>query len=141
MTVPPTSSSKTSSSDTQIDTTAFTSQMSQKDFLKLLVAQMTAQNPLSPTENQDLLGQMVQMSTLQQNNNMQKAISSMQTSQELLQANTMLGRQITLQTTDNIVTGVATGVQLDSGTARIVVDGKAYDLSQVISISNPSTNP
>ena len=58
--------------------------LSQDDFLKLLVAQMTSQDPINPMSNQDMLTQMVQFSTLQGNNSMQKAVSDMESNQSLL---------------------------------------------------------
>jgi flagellar basal-body rod modification protein FlgD len=53
---------------TSTDTTSTSTQtLTQADFLKLLVAQMTSQDPLNPTSSQDLLTQTVQLSTLQSN--------------------------------------------------------------------------
>jgi flagellar basal-body rod modification protein FlgD len=116
--------------------------LSQEDFLKLLIAQMTSQDPINPMNNQDMLAQMVQFSTLQGNNSMQKAVTDMQNNQGLLQANSLLGRQVTLQADANTVTkGVVSAVDVSSGTAQIVVNGTSFDLSQVLSITTPSTNP
>jgi flagellar basal-body rod modification protein FlgD len=116
--------------------------LSQDDFLKLLIAQMTSQDPINPMSNQDMLAQMVQFSTMQGNNSMQKAMTDMQNSQGLLQANSLLGRQVTLQADANTVTkGVVSAVDVSSGTAQIVVNGTSYDLNQVLSITTPSTNP
>src|SRR6478672_2287087 len=78
--------------------------LSQNDFLKLLIAQMTSQDPINPMDNQDMLTQMVQFSTLQGNNSMQGALTQMQSGQSLLQANALLGRQVTLQVDTGVVT-------------------------------------
>ena len=113
--------------------------LSQGDFLKLLVAQMTSQDPMNPMDNQDMLAQMVQFSTLQGNTNMQTALTQMQSSQSLLQANSLLGRQVTLQLNDStIVQGVVSAVDVSSGTAQIAVNGALFDLSQVLAISTPA---
>src|SRR6185436_19431858 len=75
--------------------------LSQDDFLKLLVAQM------------------IQFSTLQGNNSMQTALSSLQSNQSLLQANSLLGRQVTLDAGDGVTAqGVVSGVDVSSGTAQ-----------------------
>src|SRR5688572_28216678 len=94
MQIPPTSSIGTDISglndlDSQL--------LSQGDFLKLLIAQMTSQDPINPLSNQDMLTQMVQFSTLQQNTGMQSELARMQSSQSLLQANALLGREVSLQ--------------------------------------------
>jgi flagellar basal-body rod modification protein FlgD len=115
--------------------------MSQSDFLKLLVAQMTSQNPVDPMNNQDLLTQMVQFSTLQQNTSLQKELSAMGSSQELMQANALLGRQVSVQVDSSTATqGVVSGVVVDSGVPKVVVNGTAYDLGAVFAISTPPAN-
>jgi flagellar basal-body rod modification protein FlgD len=142
MQVTPTSSTD-SGSQTGTDLQSLSTQMlSQNDFLKLLVAQMTAQNPLSPMDNQDLLAQMVQFSTLQQNTNLQTALTGMENSQNLLQANSLLGRQVTVQVdSTHTAQGVVSSIGLDTATPQVVVNGTPYDLSQVLSISSPSPTP
>lgn len=117
--------------------------MSQGDFLKLLVAQMTSQNPTDPMSNQDLLTQMVQFSTLQQSTSLQKELGAMGSSQNLTQANALLGRQVSVMVDDSGTTtqGVVNGVVVDSGVPKVMVNGVAYDLSQVFIISNPPANP
>jgi flagellar basal-body rod modification protein FlgD len=132
--------SATLGSSPALDATSLSSQaLSQDDFLKLLVAQMTSQNPTDPIDNQDLLGQMVQFSTLQQNSSLQKALASLQASQSLVQANTLLGRQVTIQIDPTTtIQGTVSGVTMDSGAPEIVVDGIAFPLSQVTAISAPA---
>jgi flagellar basal-body rod modification protein FlgD len=128
--------------DPATGTDASSKVLSQDDFLKLLVAQMTSQDPINPMDNQDMLTQMVQFSTLQGNNTMQTALTRLQSDQSLLQANALLGRQVSLQVDDHTVTqGVVSAVDVSSGTAQIVVNGALFDLSQVLAISTPSTNP
>jgi flagellar basal-body rod modification protein FlgD len=137
-------SSINSNSPTSTDTlSGLTTQvMSQQDFLKLLVAQMTAQDPLNPMTNQDLLAQTVQFSTLQSNTDLQNTLTQMQTGQNLAQADSLLGRQVALQVDSNTTTqGTVSGIDVSSGTPMIVVNGVSYNLSQVLSISTPAPNP
>jgi flagellar basal-body rod modification protein FlgD len=116
--------------------------LSQKDFLNLLVAQMTAQDPLNPTNSQDLLSQMTQFSTLNANNNMQTQLANMQLSNELSQAGTLLGKQVTLQL-DSTTTaqGTVTGIDTSANVPQIIVNGESYTLDKVISITNPTATP
>jgi flagellar basal-body rod modification protein FlgD len=117
--------------------------LSQSDFLKLLVAQMTSQDPLNPTDSQNLLTQTVQLSTLQSTTSLQKTLTELQNSQGLAQAGALLGRQVTLQDDTNsaLVQGVVSSVDVSSGTPMIVVNGASYSLSQLLTVSTPSTNP
>lgn len=115
--------------------------MSEQDFLNLLVTQMTAQDPLSPMTNEDLLGQMVQFNTLQSNTTIDSAMNQMQSAQLFSAANALIGRQVNLQVdaNGNTVQGVVTGVDASSGSPEIVVNGQSYNLSQVLSITNAPT--
>jgi flagellar basal-body rod modification protein FlgD len=117
-----------------------TKQLSQQDFLNLLVAQMTSQDPLNPTSSQDLLSQMTQFSTLSTNTTLQQDISQMNSTQELTAANTLIGKQVTLMVDSSTTAqGIVSGVDSSSGTPQVVVNGKSYDLSQVMSVTNVTT--
>jgi flagellar basal-body rod modification protein FlgD len=111
--------------------------LGQEDFIRLLVSQMTSQDPLNPMSNQDMLAQMVQFSTLQQNTGLQAELARMQTTQSLTQANAMLGRQVTLLTESGVVEGIVSGVSIEDGGAKVVVNETAYNLDQVMSITTP----
>ena len=113
--------------------------LSQADFLKLLVAQMTAQDPLNPSNNQDLLSQTVQLSTLQSNTSLQSIMTQLQSSQGLTQAGALLGRNVTVQASGTTTAqGVVSSVDIASGTPMIVVNGVSYGMDKVLSISTPT---
>ena len=121
------------------DTYTFPTQMmSQQDFLNLLVTQMTAQDPLNPMTNQDMLTQMVQFSTLQANTNLQSNLTAMQIGQEFQDATALIGKQVNLQVDSSTTTlGVVTGVDVSSGLPEIVVNGVSYGLGQILSVTSP----
>jgi flagellar basal-body rod modification protein FlgD len=119
-----------------------TQMLSQQDFLNLLVTQMTSQDPLKPIDNQDMLSQMVQFSTLSANTTMQSTLGSMQSGQDFSQATSLLGRQVTLQVDSSTTAqGVVTGIDTSSGVPQITVNGQSYSLSQVLSVTNTTTTP
>jgi flagellar basal-body rod modification protein FlgD len=125
-----------SSTDTGTSTVLPSKTLSQHDFLNLLVTQITSQDPLKPMDNQDMLTQMVQFNTLQNNTSMQAELAKLQDSQSFLQANALLGRAVSLQVdSDTTAQGVVSGVEVDAGTPKIVVGGVAYDLSQVLTVA------
>jgi flagellar basal-body rod modification protein FlgD len=113
--------------------------LSQQDFLNLLVAQMTAQDPLKPTDSQDLLSQMTQFSTLNANNSMQTQLSNLGLSQQFSDANSILGKQVTLQLDSKTTAqGIVTGIDTSANVPQIIVNGHSYTLDKVISITNPT---
>ena len=141
-TVSSVSTTNTSSQTTADAVTSATSQtLSEQDFLNLLVTQMTSQDPLNPMTNQDMLSEMVQFSTLQGNTTMQSTLADMQSSQTFSDANSLIGKQVSLETdsSGDTTQGVVSGVDLSSGTAQIIVNGQSYDLEKVLSVATAST--
>jgi flagellar basal-body rod modification protein FlgD len=119
-----------------------TQSLSQQDFLNLLVAQMTSQDPLNPTNSQDLLSQMTQFSTLNANTTMQTQLGQMQTLNEFSEAGSLLGKQVTLQQDASTTTqGIVTGVDTSTDVPQIIVNGQSYSLSQLLSVTNTSSTP
>ena len=116
---------------------AVTQTLSQQDFLKLLVSQMTSQDPLNPTNSQDLLSQMTEFSTLNANTSMQTQLASMQSLNQFSEAGNLLGKQVTLQVDSNsVANGVVSGVDTSGSVPGIIVNGQTYSLAQVISVAN-----
>ena len=110
--------------------------LGQADFLKLLVAQMSSQDPLNPQSNTDFVAQMAQFSTLQASQSMQSSLSQINGQQQVLQANNLIGRNVTLlDNNGNPVAGTVAGVIVNNGSPNIVVNGQSYGLSTVISIA------
>jgi flagellar basal-body rod modification protein FlgD len=110
--------------------------LDQEDFLKLLIAQMSSQDPMNPMSNEDFIAQMAQFSTLQETQTMGSNIAQLRSEQQLLQAYALLGKTVALQADDSTtVSGVVSGVRMTNGAPQIVVDEIAYDLSRVLTIT------
>jgi flagellar basal-body rod modification protein FlgD len=106
------------------------STLDQADFLKLLVTQMTSQDPLNPQSDTAFAAQLAQFSALQQS-------QTMTSDMQALQANSLIGRTVTVaSTTSNATsTGAVTGVQIASGNPEVLVNGQLYNLSQITAIT------
>jgi len=105
----------------------------ESDFLKLLVAQLNNQNPLSPQDNGEFLSQLAQFSTVEGveklNLTMEKFSSSMLSSQAL-QATALVGRSVLIPSdTGRLNSGSAlTGmVELPASTGNLAL--KIYNES------------
>src|SRR5664279_2172745 len=86
--------------------------LGQADFLKLLVAQLSAQDPMNPVSNTDFAAQMAQFSTLQTTQTMQGNMAAVQSGLTGLAANSLLGKTVNLQSTNGqAVTGVVSAIQ------------------------------
>jgi flagellar basal-body rod modification protein FlgD len=110
--------------------------LNQVDFLKLLVAQLSAQDPMNPVSDTDFAAQMAQFSTLQATQAMQTNLAGLESSQAVLQANSLLGRTVQVKSASGATTsGVVSAVGIQSGTPSLTVNGQSYDLSAVLSVS------
>ncbi|RDI97715.1 hypothetical protein DVT68_15665 [Dyella solisilvae] len=100
-TIPSTSATTTSTTSTSSVNSALSSTMTQADFLKLMTAQLQAQDPTNPVDNSQFVSQMAQFSQLsatqQLDTDLQSLSSSvtsaMQTSQVLNSSN-LVDRQV-----------------------------------------------
>lgn len=106
--------------------------LGQDEFLKLLVTQLTQQDPMSPKSDSEFISQMASFSSLEQSKLMLADISAMRVDQELLQANSLLGRMVTLRAgSSEETTGLVTAVHVEAGTPKVEVDGVRYDLNDI----------
>ncbi len=110
--------------------------LGQDDFLKLLVTEMTSQDPLSPKDDKDFFAEMAQFSSLEQSRSIDTEISQMRADQKLVQANGLLGRTVQIQADEKTkIAGVVETVEIAAGTPKIIVGGQSYDLDQLLSIA------
>jgi flagellar basal-body rod modification protein FlgD len=110
--------------------------LGQEDFLKLLVAQMSSQDPLNPQKDTDFIAQMAQFSTLEQSKTMQQDIAGLRDQQDISQAYSLLGQSVSVQTdTDTTAQGKVQAVSIKAGKPQIIVNGVGYGLGQVLSVT------
>ena len=111
--------------------------LTQNNFLQLLVTQMQNQDPLQPQSDTEMASQMAQFTSLSQS-------SAMSSSLAMMQANSLIGSTVTVQvpnsqsTASGVVQNVLLGAESSDGTPQIVINGTAYDLSSVLSVT-PTT--
>lgn len=115
--------------------------LDQQDFLRLLVAQMTQQDPLNPKSDLEMIPQMVSFTQLEQSKTMQSDIAQLRAEQQMLQANSLLGRTVEIQDGSGaIITGPVSAVQMVEGMPKLVVNGRRFDLGQLSSITPAAIN-
>ena len=87
----------TASSSTATSTSTKNAAGSEDRFLKLLVAQLSNQDPMNPMDNAQMTSQMAQISTVtgvQQVNQAIKDLSSQLSSMQMLQSSSLVGRSV-----------------------------------------------
>ena len=115
------------------------STMGKTEFLQLLVTQLQNQDPLNPMDNTTFVSQMAQFSSLEQMQNLNQTMTKASQFQELTQASGMIGKYALVIPSgqgQTPVTGQVGEVRQSGDTINVVIDGKEYDASTVVQVSN-----
>jgi flagellar basal-body rod modification protein FlgD len=137
-----TNSAKTTDYSTSSTTATLSTQvLDQSDFLKLLTTQLSAQDPLNPTSDMDFTAQMAQFTTLEQTKSMVSSLSSLSSQQQFLQASGLIGRTVEVKIDSNTTAvGTVEGMVVEAGTPKLVINGRSFDLSSVLSVAATKQN-
>lgn len=105
--------------------------LGQQEFLKLLVTQLTHQDPLSPQDDKEFLAQLAQFTALETTTQMNAAISR-------LQGTALLGKTVDVQIMEDgspkILTGKVEAVQYMRDGVHLFVQGRHCMISQVLQV-------
>jgi flagellar basal-body rod modification protein FlgD len=126
MTMTTTSSitSTAATSDSSL-TQAAGGQLGKDTFLKLLAAQLQHQNPLNPTDDQQFLAQMAQMSEVEQVTNMAKGQQEITRSQQMTEAVSLIGRTVTWLDANGSHDAVVDSVQAGANGPTVTAGGQS----------------
>lgn len=103
------------------------------DFLKLLVTQLSYQDPTAPMEDKEFIAQMAQFSSLEQMTNMASDFSKLAGIITSNEAASAIGKSVEILEGDNAVQGTVKAVTR-GGAPQILVNGNYYQWSQVTKI-------
>lgn len=110
------------------------------DFMKLLAVQFQQQDPMKPMEDTAFIAQMAQFSALDQNKTMASQITALRADQQLLMANSYIGRTVTVEKSDGTtITGVVDALEDTTDGVKLSVGGKSYSLYSVRRIEPTAT--
>jgi flagellar basal-body rod modification protein FlgD len=108
-------------------------QMGKDEFLKILITQLSHQDPTQPMEDKEFIGQMAQFSSLEQMTNMSEAVGKVAELLARSQALSILGSTVSLADGSENVSGIVEEVT-GGDFPQILVNGNYYDFSQVQSV-------
>jgi flagellar basal-body rod modification protein FlgD len=101
--------------------------LGKNDFLKLMVAQLQAQDPLQPTDSSAYMGQLAQFTELEQVTNMAQTSQQSASAQKVAQAVALIGHTVTAvdPSTGATTQGAVQSVQITSSGATLTVEGSS----------------
>lgn len=114
--------------------------LTQQDFLKVLLTQLTYQDPMKPADNQQFMAQLAQFSTLQETQQMNTNIETLISNQSALQSVGLIGREVDISSANGIVTGTVIALSLSGNSPVLTVKTTAgatltnISLSQIVNV-------
>ena len=107
--------------------------LGKEDFLKILLTQLSHQDPTAPMEDKEFIAQMAQFSSLEQMTNMAADFARMARMLKVSEASGSLGKAVEISLEDETVQGVVRAVTRDE-TPQILVNGRFYNWEQVSTV-------
>lgn len=105
-------------------------ELGKDDFLKLLIAQLTNQDPMEPMKDTEFIAQMAQFSTLEQMTNLASEFQNLAGLLQSGQAVSLLGKTVDIVLGEHVTSGIVS--EVTSGQyPQVMVNGIYYDYSNV----------
>jgi flagellar basal-body rod modification protein FlgD len=92
-----------------------------QSLLKIILTQLTYQDPLKPLDNFQFVSQLAQFSQLQQSQTLNDQITSLLTAQSATQATGLLGRTVDFTTNGTTISGVVNAISFSSGQPQLTI--------------------
>lgn len=107
--------------------------LGQDDFLKILITQLSYQDPTAPMEDKEFIAQMAQFSSLEQMTNMSTEFSKLSGTLNLNSAIGMIGKNVTIISGEQTVNGRVEEVTGNEN-PQVLVNGRFYDFNDIQSV-------
>ncbi|ARN19338.1 flagellar hook assembly protein FlgD [Piscinibacter gummiphilus] len=120
-------------------TSAAASSLSMEDLLRVMLTELTYQNPLKPVENKDFMMQVAQFSSLDATQRLNQNIEQLLGLQSLNQSVGLLGKNISAQTPSGSVTGQVSALSLVDGQPQLTITTTAGQTVAGITIGQIQT--
>lgn len=118
--ITPVGSAAASQTTSQTATNAFG--LSFESLLKIILTQLTYQDPLKPMENFEFVSQLAQFSQIQQGQAISDSLTQLVSAQSTTQATGLLGRKVDIAAGSATLVGTVKAVSFQNGDARITIE-------------------
>ena len=105
-------------------------ELGKDDFLKLLMAQLSNQDPTSPMENTEFIAQMAQFSSLEQMTNMSSEFTKLAGMLNSSEAVSTIGRTVDIEVGEDVISGTVEAATRGTN-PQVQVNGMFYDMNQI----------
>jgi flagellar basal-body rod modification protein FlgD len=129
------SNTSTYTSPPATTTTTGTGAVDSSQFMQLLLAQLTHQNPLEPMSNSEMMSQFSQLNSLQELRDIHTSMDVTSSANQTSYMASLIGKTIKVNQTDGtVLEGVVDGAILEKGNLQLRIGDKTVALSDVLEI-------
>jgi flagellar basal-body rod modification protein FlgD len=111
-----------------------------QDFMKILLTQLTYQDPLKPMDNQAFMAQMAQFTSLEQSQRLNDKLELLVANQAALQSVGLIGKTVSARTDTGSISGIVSSLSLQGASPLVSITTAAgsvvpdIDLSRIVSV-------
>lgn len=125
-------------------TTTGSNQLSMNDFLSLMVAQLSNQDMYNTVDDAQFMAQMAQFSMTQAMTDLSKITNAAYQISTAAYSVNLIGKEATIYVANSdgstlLEKGIIEGVNMLNESAEVIMNGKTYPLSSVVSVREPGT--
>lgn len=122
-----------------ISQTAGSSSLGQAELFKVLLTQLSFQDPLKPLDNREFITQLAQFSGLEINRDVSDRLSTLLSMQSVTQSMGLLGETVSVDTENGrAITGNVTAIVLKEGVPKITIQRPNGEYVPDLSVSDVS---
>jgi len=111
------------------------------DFMKLMIAQLSAQDPMNPMKDTEFISQMANFTALENSRTLSESFKSFATQQTLAAAPNFMGRYVTVNDPNNpaqgSISGIVDSVVLNGTAPSVIIGGNSYPTRLITAMGIP----
>lgn len=107
-----------------------------QSLLRIILTQLTYQDPLKPVDNFQFISQLAQFSQLQQSQTLNDQVTSLLAAQASTQATSLLGRTVDVTTETTPLSGLVQSISFANGAPELTIKTAAGQIIANLAIAN-----
>lgn len=114
---------------------ARSNELDSSQFMQILLAQLTHQNPLEPMNNAEMMSQFSQLNSLQELRGINSSMETVSATSQTAYLSSLIGRTVKASRADGkIIEGVVEGVVTEVDNPQVLIGDERVDLINVLEI-------
>ena len=112
----------------ELSTADQNSAITQEEFVRLFLTQLTYQDPLEPLDNSEFIAQLAQFSSVEQQRQNGLQLENIAEINSIFQASTLVGKQVEIGTANGGSFGTVTAVSFDPSGVSLTIEQSDGDI-------------